>query len=175
MKDYNIKIVFRNNRILQAIEDAGYSTQADCARGIGMSATGLNALVAMRKAPIASNGEISVDAQLLMDGLCLLPEDLWSQDQLFGSLKRNTFEVEMSTVEAISLVENKKELLQLMAGASPPLKKREVLVLQGRFYNEETLQEIADRHDVCKQRVRQVEGTALRKIRRGEIKNEKMA
>ena len=62
-----------------------------------------------------------------------------------------------------------------MAGASPPLRKREVLVLQGRFYNEETLQEIADRHDVCKQRVRQVEGTALRKIRRGEIKNEKMA
>jgi DNA-directed RNA polymerase sigma subunit (sigma70/sigma32) len=47
-------------------------------------------------------------------------------------------------------------------------------MLQGRFYNEETLQEIADRHDVCKQRVRQVEGTALRKIRRGEIKNEKM-
>ncbi len=51
--------------------------------------------------------------------------------------------------------------------AAAPLTDRERMVVEARFFAdpEETLQEIGDRIGICKERVRQIEAVALRKLR----------
>lgn len=100
MRAYRVKVTVRNNLLLSAIEAAGYKTQADFARACDIHPHTLNGLVAMREAPINSEGNFTVTANLIMEALGACPTDLWTEEQLVMKLARNTIEKELST-EAI--------------------------------------------------------------------------
>tara|TARA_R110000765_G_scaffold321145_1_gene413206 strand:- start:96 stop:641 length:546 start_codon:yes stop_codon:yes gene_type:complete len=166
MSDYRVKITVRNARILRAIEDAGFESQAACARAIGCSLTALNSLVAMRTPAVNKNGRLSTLAQLLVDELCLLPEDLWTQDQLFMDLERNTSETEVNETEVQAIRDESAKLARKMLEGLPSNDRR---VLEGRFLKDETLDEISstagrDGGKVMRERVRQIESRALRRL-----------
>ena len=190
IKAYRIKITVKNNLLLTAIEQAGYKSAAEFARAIGLTEQEVSALVALRNAPINQDGEFSPNAKRIMEALGAAPSDLWTTEQLNMKLKRNTKEDFFSapTIQAIlggnvaqlegSVYEesekpeevlNKKELKAELEKVLGTLTPRETKVLQLRFgldgCGEHTLEEIGDMLDIGKERVRQIEAKALRKMR----------
>ena len=189
-KAYRVKITVKNNLLLTAIEQAGYKSAAEFARAIGLTEQKVSALVALRNAPINQDGEFSLNAKRIMEALGAAPSDLWTTEQLNMKLKRNTKEDFFSapTIQAIlggnvaqlegSVYEesekpeevlNKKELKAELEKVLGTLTPRETKVLQLRFgldgCGEHTLEEIGDMLDIGKERVRQIEAKALRKMR----------
>lgn len=189
-KAYRVKVTVKNNLLLTAIEQAGYKSAAEFARAIGLTEQRVSALVALRDAPINQDGEFSPNAKRIMEALGAAPSDLWTTEQLNMKLKRNTKEDFFSapTIQAIlggnvaqlegSVYEesekpeevlNKKELKAELEKVLGTLTPRETKVLQLRFgldgCGEHTLEEIGDMLDIGKERVRQIEAKALRKMR----------
>lgn len=185
MDEYRVKITVRNNLLLKAIEDAGYKSQSDFAKAIGSSPTAVNALVAMRDAPLNGDGEFSELAKLVMEALGACPTDLWTEQQLTMKLKKNTADMNMgaNTLRLMlsdpndpMLLEDdvddmglfREELKDTMADMLDSLTPRESKILKLRFgvgCDEHTLEEIGKVYGMTKENVRRIEARALRKLR----------
>jgi RNA polymerase sigma factor (sigma-70 family) len=187
INEYRIKVTVRNNLILNAIEAAGYKNVSEFCHAVDIHKTALTELVAMRKAPLNLDGEFSACAKALMEGLCALPTDLWTSEQLTLKLKRNSAEREvsaegmraalgMNAEETLELMKPddleetvlKKEMVSVIEEQLNSLGPRESKVLRLRFgidCEEQTLEQIADTLDVTKERIRQIEAKALRHLK----------
>lgn len=161
MGDYNVKVTVRNARLLNAIRNAGFETQADYARHLKVNPSLVNEFIAMRKSPIGEDGRLRHIPQMICDDLCALPEDLWTETQLFEKLPRNSVEFEVLESDVAELCSNK----DLAQKALERLQPRQRKVLWMRVINEKTLAECADELGVGRERVRQIEAKALRKLR----------
>lgn len=185
MKEYRVKVTVRNNLLLSAIEDAGYKSQSEFARFAGLTPQDVNALVAMRLAPINSDGEFAPLAKAIMEVLGACPTDLWTEEQLTMQLRKNSIEKELSK-EALELALsmncqnlvsfdsvddniNKEEFTKQLKDVLETLPPRERKVLQLRFgldnTNEQTYDAIGSMFELGGQRVRQIEARALKKMR----------
>ena len=187
INEYRIKVTVRNNLILSAIENAGYKTVSEFCRAISISKTALTELIAMRRPPLNLDGEFSAHAKALMEGLCALPTDLWTSEQLTLRLKRNSAERDvsadgmraalgMNAEETLELMKPddleetvlKQEMVTVIEEQLDSLGPRESKVLKLRFgidCEEQTLEQIADTFDLTKERIRQIEARALRKLK----------
>ena len=180
MKEFRLKVSVRNNLLLSAIETQGYVSVAEFERACELGSGSINNLVAMREAPILQSGEFSLKAKLVMEVLGAAPTDLWTEQQLTIKLKTNTGERAIDASLVQHLLEQKDrtdylpspEDLLLAAETSAivnevlgTLKPREQEVLHERFTNDSTLDEVAKIHGVHKERARQIEAKALRKLR----------
>jgi RNA polymerase sigma factor (sigma-70 family) len=144
-------------------------------------------LIAMRKPPLNTNGEFSHMAKLLMEELCALPTDLWTPEQLTLKLKRNTAQRDVSSEGMrAALGMHAEEMLELMKPDDPDeavlkhemvsvvkeqlesLSPRAALILRMRFgigCEEHTFEEIGEKFDLTRERVRQIEAKALRHLK----------
>ena len=180
MKEFRLKVSVRNILLLSAIEAQGYVSVAEFERACEIGIGRINNLVAMREAPILQSGEFSQKAKLVMEVLGAAPLDLWSEHQLTIKLKTNTGERAIDANLVQHLLEQKDrtdyltspEDLLLAAETSTivnevlsSLTPREKEVLHERFSNDSTLDEVAKIHGVHKERARQIEAKALRKLR----------
>jgi transcriptional regulator with XRE-family HTH domain len=171
--DYRLKITVRNARILKAIEEAGYKTQAEFARASGIDAVSLNAIVAMRQPPVGKLGHFSDPAKLLMEALGCGPEELWTEDQLFIRLKKNSYQQDVDTGMAKQLMGQSEggELLLMDMNSKvaetleSALTGREAEVIRLKFYEEKSQTEIASIFGVTHSRIGQIEQKAIRKLR----------
>ena len=57
MDEYNVKVTVRNNLILKAIKDFGYTNLNNFAKASGIGVTGLYSLVNLMEPPIGVKGE----------------------------------------------------------------------------------------------------------------------
>ena len=180
MKEFRLKVSVRNNLLLSAIETQGYVSVAEFERACELGSGSINNLVAMREAPILQSGEFSLKAKLVMEVLGAAPTDLWTEQQLTIKLKTNTGERAIDASLVQHLLEQKDQTdylpspedLLLAAETSALVNKvlgtlnpREKEVLHERFSNDSTLDEVAKIHGVHKERARQIEAKALRKLR----------
>lgn len=187
VNEYRIKVTVRNNLILNAIENAGYRSVSEFCRAVNLPKTALTDLIAMRKPPLNQSGEFSENAKALMEELCALPTDLWTSEQLTLKLKRNTAQRDVSSEGMrAALGMHAEEMLELMKPDDPDeavlkhemvavveeqlesLSPRQALVLRMRYgisCEEHTLEEIADKFDLTRERVRQIEAKALRLLK----------
>ena len=185
MDEFRVKITVRNNLLLNAIEEAGYKSQTDFAKSIGVHVTKVNALVALRDPPLNSNGEFSEIAKAVMEALGACPTDLWTEQQLTMQLKRNSADMKMgaNTLRLMLSDQNdpamleydvddmnifREELEYTMADMLDSMTPRESKILKLRFgigCEEHTYEEIGKMFDVTRERVRQIEAKALRKLR----------
>jgi RNA polymerase sigma factor (sigma-70 family) len=184
MNEYRVKVSIRNNLILKAIEDQGFECQSDFAKSIGMMPQTLSNLIAFRKSPINSNGTFCVEAMQVMEGLGACPTDLWTEEQLTLSLKRNSREVSIGAKQLNeiqnrmsgnfiehdptektnnSLVSNK--VREILEGLTPREKKVLILRFGIDGGKEHTCEEIAEMFDLTRERIRQIEVKALRKMK----------
>jgi len=180
MKPFRIKVSIRNNLLLNAIEEQGYPTVSAFERAMGVPSGRMGALVSMRVAPLLDSGEFSKEAKMAMEVLGAAPTDLWTEQQLAIKLKRNSGEREIDAGLVQHLLEQRqqmdylpspedhlleKETNQLVHDLLNTIRPREKEVLISRFQNDETYGETGKKMNVTRERARQIEATALRKLR----------
>jgi RNA polymerase sigma factor (sigma-70 family) len=185
MEEFNLKVTVRNNLVLTAITNSGYTNLAKFAKDNRLSLTQLYDTINLKRPPMLQTGEFSPFAMKLMETLGACPTDLWTNEQLTMKLKRNTSYRELGTEElqkclqssARSLIgldyceqeAEEQEAEEIIEGMVDSLTPREARVLRLRFgldgEDEHTLEEIAEKIGFTRERVRQVEAKALRKMR----------
>ena len=184
---YLVKVSIRNNLIIKAIHRAGYRNVSQFCEQNGMAKTQLTELISFRTPPLTQEGEFREPAKKLMEGLCALPTELWTAEQLTMELKRNTSTKEVNldamlsvlginAEEALQMIEppkpdevlEEKEKAEVVSEMLDSLTPKEARVLRMRFgigCDEHTLEEVGKKLDVTSERIRQMEAKALRKMK----------
>lgn len=178
-KDYRVTVKVRNARIINALAERGEVVGQIAATKIGVSYAKLLALSNITLSPVDAEGNIIPEVLKLCDYLNKMPLELFSVEQIVP-LKTNTAELDMSIEEVEMLMlpaSERQDPEQLLANmqvnnalrfAIETLTPREAKVLQLRFgfdCEDHTYEELGQIMDVTKERVRQIEAKALRKLR----------
>lgn len=185
MKEYRVKVIVRNNLILSAIEAAGYKSQAEFARASGLKPQEVSDTIAFRVPPIGMNGRFSYVALTIMEALGAAPSDLWTPDQLNLKLRSNTIEKELSKEAILDAIQTecgsllsiaspeeviqenqKRDVVQKTLDTLTPTESR-VLSMRYGFDDgvEKSLEEVGQEFKCTRERIRQIEAKALRKMR----------
>ena len=184
MDEYRVDVRVRNNLLLSAIENAGFNTVAEFCRELNLNPRMLSRMINLKDPPLLQDGTFSTLAQRILDYLGALPEDLWTQDQLFMALESNkkTLTLDQTQLEVLtyghsdhtplSLEEevDRKKIQDAVTEVLSTLTPREKKFLElrfglGGFDSELTLDEIGKVGDVSKERARQIINKALRKLK----------
>lgn len=180
MKDYRLTLKVRNNRILKAIEAMDATLGWKWCAENGLSYTSVNRYINMTDSPLDVEGRLKQSAEKLCDVLGKLPDELWSNEQLYP-LEKNFSEMEMDYAQVVSLLPpeqqsylqdfsefEQEQTKALLSDAMKTLTFKERDILQMRFNEGLTLDESAERYGLSRERARQIEARALRKMRRPE-------
>ena len=177
MNEYRIKVTLRNNLLLSAIEAAGFSSQSEFARSIGINVGKVNEMVGMRRAPIGIDGEFCYAAKVIMEALGACPSDLWTDDQLYMELERNSAEraigeehLKQLNADAMTLPDPQdlyetQEVSKMLDDLVSTLTPREEKALKLRYFAEKSLDDVGEELDVTRERARQIILKAERKMR----------
>jgi RNA polymerase sigma factor (sigma-70 family) len=177
MKDYRVTIKVRNNRILRAIEESGGTPGQKWCKANGLCYKQVNEYINMVEAPTTSMGDLRPSAIKLCEVVDKIPQDLWSSEQLFP-LETNIGEMEMDYLQVTSLLSadeqsylpefpeiQAEQTSKLLDDVLNTLPVREQKVIKARFYDDLSLEECAKLYDVTRERIRQIEQKALKKLR----------
>jgi len=183
MSDYRVSIRFRNARLLRAIESAGYKPGQKFSEIIGVSYASLLGYLNLTRAPFLENGDLRPCAEKICVFLNKMPCDLWSEEQRIP-LEKNKSETELTGYQVARLfslcsendfdpLENleRAEGMSLIEDALKSLTPREEEVMRARFGIDGeafTLDEVAKQQGVTRERIRQIETKALRRLRNPE-------
>lgn len=169
--EYLVKVTIRNNLILRQMKKLGIKTQTELAKRAGLPPTTVGNLIGMKRRPLhALSGEWLDTAFALSAALHMEPEELWTEKQRGMALDSNSREVSMSEDAVMQLasgdkLEHNVIASKLVADALTTLKPRERDVIQARFFDGDTLEEIGNQQGVTREVIRQVEARALRKLK----------
>ena len=172
--EYLVKVTIRNNLILRQMKKLGIESLGALVPLCGLSYTTVRMLVSMQQRPTDRlTGEWTDNAYSLSAALRVEPEDLWTEKQRGLVLERNSREVSMSEDAVMRLASGQgtEEMAQkvlttkAVADALKELTPREQGIIQARFFDGETLEEIGNRQGVGKERIRTIEAKALRKLK----------
>lgn len=168
MSDYRVTVKVRNANILNAIEAEGFKSVSAFCRFWELPIVTINALITFRHKPMNDNGILSGNAQKLCAALCVLPEDLWTDEQLYMKLPRCTSHVDISEDELETTIRqlDAKRVIKMISNR---ISKREKDVVNARS-REETFNKIGEVCGVSRERIRQIEMNAHRKMRRAAYK-----
>lgn len=176
--DVRVKVSFKNNLLLTAMERAGIKTGTELARRAGLTQSRVSTLVCMRK-PAKKDSQGWSDAALAVAAVLKCdPEDLFSWFQQYSRLEHNSYSLGAVSSEVASLAiqngtereENIEDLRRTLNVALATLKPYEERVLRLRFglvpgEDTFTLREIGDEFGVSNTRIQQIEARALRKLK----------
>jgi len=185
-KPYRIKVSVRNNKLLSAIENAGYESVAAFSRAVNIQETSVNSLVCMRQRPLNKRGEFSASAKALMEALGAAPTDLWTEEQLTIKLKSNTgeravganviehllsFNEEMMTLPSPEDVFFEAEKTKVVDEILSNFNDREQKIVRMRVYQDMSFEDCADEIGISSGLVRHIYSRVLKKMGTGKIKN----
>lgn len=178
MTDYSIGITIRNARILRLMQKAGINSVLELCRAANVGNTGY-AIVNLKIPPMGDDGNWRISVIKIAEVLNCLPEEMFSESQKTGSMKANKRTMEMNEAEVALFLDaqppdpellvyeeqKKKAITKVLFTLSP----RERVVLNRRFglsnYDEQTLDTISKDLGVGRERIRQIESKALRKLK----------
>ncbi len=172
--EYAVKVSVRNALILRRMKALGIKSQAELAKLAGLGIMTVSTMITLKKAPRNKiTGEWTDAAFALSSALQVEPEELWTERQQSMELVRNNYEINMNEEEVQRLsTDGGVERLVLEGQRTKALTKslnslspREEYVVRRRFFEDDTLDDIADDMGVQRERIRQIEGKALRKLK----------
>ena len=174
MKDIRLILKLKNNLMLKRCEALwGNITQSEMAEKIGLSETEFGCYVNFKKSPIKKKcGTAWKDqAVKIAEALNCSPEDIFPLH--FQEIRKNQYQLELNSQVFIENKnpedemiekENREEIRKLLGSLSP----REEKILRLRFGigedEEYTLEEIGEMFGLNRNRILQIESTALRKL-----------
>ena len=177
MSDYRIRITVRNARLLRAIEAAGHQPGTHFAMAAGISYGGhLLPYLNLTRSPINREGLLRECAWALCDFLGASPSDLWSDEQL-QPLQKNHADVDLDFGQLGALmhshghvadpvqVASRDQAKRLLLNSLDALTPKESKIVYARYFEDWTLEELSDHFNLSRERIRQVEMKALRKLR----------
>ena len=182
-KDYRVELRVKNNLLLKKIEDEGFVSISDFCRKNNFSVSSVTAYANFRKAPINKNGSWSDAFSRIAKSLRCLPEDICPPQHLRKILKKNKASFEMdagdvallltgSSEDAAPLIDHilRDESAKIINEMLLSLTPREERVLRMRYGltedgGERTLEEVGKEFSVIRERIRQIEAKALRKLK----------
>lgn len=179
VKDYRVTIKVRNARLINALAEVGEVVGSKAALKMGISYAKLLALSNLRASPIDKEGNLIPEVIKLCEFTNKLPLDLFSPDQI-APLETNTAEVDMTAEDVQQLLlpssggGNPESLLMdaqssaALRGLLDTIAPREAEVVRlrcGIDCDEHTYEEIGKVFGIGKERVRQIEAKAMRKLR----------
>ena len=172
--EYSVKVTVRNGLILRQMKKLGIKTQTELAKQSGLEPSTVGMLIGLKKRPVSSiTGEWLDSAFALSSALQTEPEELWTEKQRGMALGRNSREVSMSedAVAQLASGNGTEQMVQKVLTSKEVAKTLEVLtprqqdIINRRFFDGETLDEVAAHHGVHRERIRQIEAGALRKLK----------
>ncbi len=171
MNDYIIHAKLKNNNILSRILEKNRNVNQFC-RDHGLHATDVGKYINLRRSAIsADTGKWMPSAIALADALGVLPDELFVEEQKTVALKTNEAYVEMYRPQALNIADgtegverhiDMKRISTLLLDYLPPRHRK---VLEMRMHCDMTFDETAEALGVTRERIRQIEENALRKIR----------
>ena len=178
MKEFRVEIRVKNNLLYSAIDRAGFDSVAAFSRACGVQQTVIGEYINLKLAPIKGD-DWRESALRIAGALHTLPEELFPADYLRDVIQQNRVVREYSAEEihdVIQLEQATPEQLMVQSEASARLAQaiaalppRYQTVLQMRFglngYKEHSLDEIAKKFGVIRERIRQIENSALRRLK----------
>lgn len=182
MSDYRVDIKIRNNNFLRKLEECGYKTVGEFCRKNGKKSwmSQIGNFINLKRSPLKSNGQYLKIIVDICEILLCSPDDLFTETQLTTCIESNSRTMKINEAEMRFMLESQEQPLQLEdqisldrlpAKISEMLKTltpREAKVISLRFginTDKQTLEEVADRFSVTRERIRQIEDKALRKLR----------
>lgn len=179
MKEYKIQIRVKNNLILEKMNKKGVSSVAELSRILNISPPTLFNLINMKKSAIKLlDGEWRDIVIRLCDFFVCTPEELFTERQKYahGISKKEYFVAEaevnyyLEKMEENTLsLENRADQESLKQKVLPEvlstLTPRERKVIECRFIDDMTLEKTGNIFNVNRERIRQIEARALRKLR----------
>ena len=170
MSDYRLKVAVQNANILRAIGTAGFKSTAEMCRLFPeLNPAYVAGLINFRHKPVAHSGELNVQAANLCLALGVLPEDLWTDEQLEMRLPRNTSIIDVPE-DRLQAALDQLDAEKLVAKLSNNLTQKGHEILRLRYVDEHTLEESGEAMNVTRERVRQIEIESRRKMLKNAMK-----
>ena len=174
MSDYRVIVKVQNGRIWEAIRSKGFKNIAQFCKANSLNQTSLGEILNLKSSPTykRTNNFRSIVIRLA-DALNCIPEELFTERQ-YEAVPSNVKDFlieEQHMTQLMSLdsssPENRLALIEMASGIQERanLSKRQSLVIEMRFRQDKSYEEIAKTLDVTRERVRHIEATALRKMR----------
>lgn len=169
--EYLVKVTIRNNLILRQMKKLGIKTQTELAKLAGLPQTTVASLICMKRRPLGKISGQWIDAAFALSAaLHVEPEELWTETQRGMALDRNTREVGMDEDAVMQLasgdrLEHDVIASKMVADALTALTPREQDIIHARFFDGDTLEEIANSQGTSRERIRQLECRAIRKLK----------
>ncbi len=183
--EYRIDLKVRNNIILYKLEKAGYKTIGEVCRlhGVMKYVGHLGDIVSMKYSPLDSEGNFRPCITWLSEILGCAEIDLFTDTQLNIVLKTNKKYIAVNEAEMKYMLENSEQKNKLLEEIIQDdqmenslnkeletLTPREQKVINmrfglGEYSREHTLEECGVELNVTRERLRQIEAKALRKLR----------
>ena len=181
-KEYRIDIKVRNNIILTKIEHAGHKSIPKFCKEYGVTYGRLLDVINMTEPAHNKDGSWNKAVLKTANALNCSPENLFTEQQLTTQLKTNKREIQVQEAEMRFMLEstdNQKlledhyldgQLEENIHSALRTLTPREQKVISmrmglGEYKKEYTFDEVGEEFGISRERVRQIEAKALRKLR----------
>ncbi len=181
-EDYLLKVKVLNNRIYSLMRERGIETVAELARQTKIPQQKLGEFLNMKISPLSISGADGVflnSALKLADFFGVLPDEMFNEQQLTKPLLKNNAERAIKLDQVLALMAPEQEappynLIEqeqqnkLIEETLQDLSPREQKIIKARYgFDEEakTYESIAAEESITRERVRQIEQTALRKMR----------
>jgi len=187
--DFDVTIVVRNGRLRASIQRAGYETAKEFAEACGISRPTLSQFLRLALPPFNQKGKLRPSAEQLTAFLGRTVEELFPASALTNAFVTNSVTVGMSENQVAALIDSRSSQALLEAPQTP---EQEVARSQGAeallraieslhnprlrrvicmrfgidpYDREHTIDEVAEAFNVSRERIRQMEMTAVRRLR----------
>ena len=177
MNDYRLEVKVRNANILRLMEGRGIKTVAELCRASGTDNGAFGDVINLKRSPVNKKGEWTPCVLKVCEYLFVMPSDLFSQEQM-TPLKTNKGTVDLGFEDISRMLDDptqdpslrleRQDIVGAVGTVLEDLTEREKKVINLRFGidgKEHNLMEVADIFGVSRERVRQIEAKALRKLR----------
>lgn len=180
MKDYRVEMKVKNNLLASAMERKGIASAAELSRQSGVHQVCIGKYLNLQESIYDFRGEYRPQFMQLCEFFNLMPSELYPEAQMSEPLKTNKKTIEADAHELVRLeadaldpaqiieLGSRREAILNMLG-SLTKKESDVVSLRLGFDGcEHTWEQIGKVYGVSKERVRQIYGKALRKLRHPE-------
>jgi len=170
MSDYVIHAKLKNNNILRRILKHWKTVREFC-REMEQNQSIVGSYINLKLPAILECGEWRASALKLADALGCLPDELFVEEQQTVRLKTNQAFIELSRQQAIGIatgmdaIERSIDLKRIIPLLLGKCTDREGRMLELRYLGEMTPDDAAKAFEVSRERARQIEMKALRRIR----------